>query len=311
MRAPASPVTKTNNTSLSEIFLADDVIGLYRKQLDIDVTSFFTGTPAFYLYRCNDTGYRFYYPENLLGNGKFYEALQGKLGNKYYHDWKFENQLAYDNLAHGDKVLDIGCGTGNFLLKAKNKTATVYGLELNESAVAACNRRGLHVYNQMISDHVANNEETYDMVCAFQVLEHVYDVKDFLDAALKVLKKGGKMVIGVPNSKPYFLGYDKYCTLNLPPHHMGLWNETVFEKLCSLFNLTVLKVEYDVKGRILAEAYLRAKYMSGVKSLPGHHTLIEKLKIGSFALFTLPATWLKKITRGLKGSQRAVLIQKN
>jgi SAM-dependent methyltransferase len=311
MKTPISPVTKTHNTSLSETFLTNDIIGLYRQQLGIDVTSFFGGRPAFYLYRCNDTGYRFYYPENLLGNGQFYETLQNKLGNEYYHDWKFENQLAYDHLSKDDKVLDIGCGTGNFLLKAKNKTASVYGLELNETAVWACNRRGLHVYNQLISDHAEYNKETYDMVCAFQVLEHVYDVKDFLDDALKVLKKGGKMVIGVPNSKPYFLGYDKYCTLNLPPHHMGLWNERVFKKLCSLLNLTVLKIEYDVKGRILAEAYVRAKYISGVKSLPGHHTTMEKLKIGAVAAFTVPATFFKKITRGLEGSHMAVLIQKN
>jgi SAM-dependent methyltransferase len=308
---PVSPLTKTTNTSLSETFLSADVIGLYRQQLGIDVSPFFKDMAEFYLYSCNDTGYRFYHPERLLGNGKFYETLQKTLGDKYYHEWKFENQLAYDHLLGGDKVLDIGCGTGNFLIKAKNKTGSVFGLELNENAMVVCRDRGLRVSNELISEHAANNEETYDMVCAFQVLEHVYDVKNFFDSALKVLKKGGKMIIGVPASEPYFLGYDKYCTLNLPPHHMGLWNEMVFTKLCSLLNLSVLKIEYDIKGRVFAEAYLRAKYMAGVKSLPRHHSVMDHLLIAAFGIITLPLTFFKKISRGLRGSHMAVLVQKN
>jgi SAM-dependent methyltransferase len=311
MISPVSPVTKKNNTTLSDTFLSGDVISLYKQQLDMDVSPFFKDISSIYLYQCNDTGYRFYYPEKLTGNGKFYEVLQRKLGADYYHEWKFENQLAYDNLLPGDKVLDIGCGTGNFLIRAKYKTDTVYGLELNEKAVSVCKARGLIVNNQLIEDHAKNNEEVYDVVCMFQVLEHIYDVKIFLDAALKVLKKGGKMIIGVPNCEPYFFGYDKYCTLNLPPHHMGLWNEMVFEKLSSLFNLSVLKVEYDIKGRLLAESYLRAKYLAGVKSLPGRHSLKEKIQIAALAFISIPVTFVKKVCKGLHGSHMSVLLQKN
>lgn len=307
---PISPVTKTNNTQLFSSFKGEDIIELYRQQLNIDVSRFFKKSSEFYLYKCIKTGYKFYYPQGLDGDGKFYEALQTQLGQGYYHEWKFENQLAFDEIKAGDKVLDIGCGIGNFLIKAKEKTSNIYGLELNEKAVNVCLARGLNVQKELIRDHAGNHKEFYDVVCMFQVLEHIYDVKEFIDASLKVLKKGGKLIIGVPSNEPYFLGYDKYCTLNLPPHHMGLWNKDVFKKISNLFNLSILKIKYDTKGRVLTEAYLRAKYSAGIKSLPGRLSLIEKIKAGCFACVTLPLTIIKKITRGLNGSHIAIVFQK-
>lgn len=310
MTNPICPITKKNTTELFSSFKGKDIIELYRAQLDIDVSRFFKDHPVFDLYQCNETGYKFYYPQDLSGDGKFYETLQIQLGDEYYHEWKFENQLAFDAIQANDRVLDIGCGIGNFLAKAVEKTSQVYGLELNENAISICISKGLNVYRESIQDHAATHKEYYDVICVFQVLEHIYAVKEFIDSTLKALKKGGKLIIGVPNNQPYFLGYDKYCTLNLPPHHMGLWNEGVFEKFAKLFNLSILEVKYDTKGRILTEAYLRAKYLTGVKSLIGKHSLLEKIKIGFLAFITLPATIIKKMTKRLNGSHMVLMLKK-
>ena len=310
MTPQVCPITKKNSTELFASFEGKDIIELYRQHLNIDVSRFFKDHTVFYLYRCNETGYKFYYPRDLCGDGKFYEDLQTQLGPEYYHEWKFENQLAFDEIKAGNKVLDIGCGIGNFLTKVAEKTNHAYGLELNEKAISICTGKGLNVYRELIQDHAKGHKEYYDVICMFQVLEHVYDVKEFIDSSLKSLKKGGKLIIGVPNSEPYFLGYDKYCTLNLPPHHMGLWNKTVFERFAELFNLSILKVKYDTKGRILTEAYLRAKYLAGVKSLVGKHSTLEKIKIGYLAFITLPATIIKKLAKGLNGSHMLLILQK-
>lgn len=305
-----SPVTGDANTTLTDIFFSSDIIKLYQDQLGIDVSSFFTGKESFSLYRCNDTGYRFYYPQGMDGDGDFYARLQQSLGDDYYHDWKFEYQLALDLLQPGDKVLDIGCGIGKFLGRAKDKAAEVVGLELNEQAVNLCKQNGLTVYNELIDEHAAKKEGYYDVVCFFQVLEHIYDVRPFLENALKACKRNGKLIIGVPNNEPYFWGYDKYCTLNLPPHHMGLWNKEVFVKTAPLFHLRMLDVVYDVKGSIRTEAYLRAKYMAHIKSTPAKHTLAEKIKMLALGLITVPLTIYKKFTKGLHGSHIAVVFEK-
>ena len=309
MNNPASPVTNAGTTTLTDTFRSSDVINLYKDQFGIEVAHFFSGE-TFSIYRCDQTGYRFYHPKGMDGDGAFYATLQQKFGDEYYHDWKFENQLAYDHIKPTDKVLDIGCGVGKFLERARGKAAEVCGLELNEKAVEVCKQKGLSVYNEMIGDHAAKKEGYYDVVCMFQVLEHIYDIKSFLEDSLKALKKGGKLVIGVPNSEPYFKSYDKYCTLNLPPHHMGLWNKEVFDKIASVFNIKILETTYDVKGDIKVESYLRAKYIGNVISPAGLHTTGEKIKMALLGLITVPLSIIKKITKGINGSHIAVVFEK-
>lgn len=310
MNNPLSPITANNNITLTDTFCSNDIIKLYKDQLDIDVSASFSGIQSVFLYQCNQTGYRFYYPEGLNGDGHFYARLQQQMNDAYYLGWKFENQLALNIIKMGDKVLDIGCGNGNFLEKVKEKAKEVTGLELNDEAVKICKQKGLQVVNEVISEHAVNKTDHYDVVCIFQVLEHIYDVRSFLADSLKVLKKGGKLIIGVPNSEPYFQGYDKYSTLNLPPHHMGLWNKRIFENLEQLFNLKMKQAVYDVKGRTLAYAYLKAKYLANIKSLPGSHTFSEKIKMILWGSVTVPMAILKKITSGINGSHLAVVFEK-
>jgi SAM-dependent methyltransferase len=142
-------------------------------------------------------------------------------------------------------VLDIGCGRGAFLSNIKNKVASCTGLEFNDQAIEKARQAGLDVRKEMIETHAAANPEKYSVVCFFQVLEHINEVKQFLDAALKTLKSGGLLIIGVPNSDPWLLKYDKFHTLNLPPHHAGLWNGAVFQRLDRFFPMKLEKIGYE------------------------------------------------------------------
>ena len=76
----------------------------------------------------------------------------------------------------------------------------------------------------------------FSFICSFQVLEHVYEVYGFLNSAIALLKNKGKLIIAVPNNNPYFLKHDKYHTLNLPPHHMGIWDERSLKFIGKLFD---------------------------------------------------------------------------
>ncbi|QHS59750.1 class I SAM-dependent methyltransferase [Chitinophaga agri] len=236
-----SPVTGGNRVELITTFPTESIVKIYEDKLNVDTRRFFKGVPAVELYECTETGYRFYAPEGILGDGQFYADLN-KDNEGYYPTNKWEHKYAISQIKPGEKVLEIGAGDGFFLEQLKKANIDAIGLELNLDAIAKGEKKGLRMYNEMIEDHAAAHPDTYDVVCCFQVLEHIYQVKSFLDAAIKALKKGGKLIIGVPNNNPYMFKQDKWQTLNLPPHHAGLWNRKAFTELPKFYNITPLDI---------------------------------------------------------------------
>ena len=263
----SSPVTASHNTTAVDEFETARIINLY-KAMGINVERFFIGLDKVSLYQCNDTLFRFYYPFTIFGDDEFYQELYTSIPN-YYHPSRWEYSYAHEKIKPGSLVLEIGCGAGIFLDKLKMSGSKAEGLELNSKAIADCKAKGLNVHAELIESFAQKNQNGYDVVCSFQVLEHVAEVKSFLTSALTALKPGGKLIISVPNSHPYFLKHDKYHTLNMPPHHSGLWNKTSLEKLTTCFpmRLESMKTEplkeykewyltqvkyYEHKGSILA-----------------------------------------------------------
>jgi SAM-dependent methyltransferase len=236
-----SPVTGGNRVELITTFPTESIVKIYEDKLKVDTRRFFKGVPAVELYECSDTGYRFYYPEGILGDGQFYADLH-KDNEGYYPTNKWEHKYAISQVTPGQKVLEIGAGDGFFLEQLKRANVDAIGLELNLDAIAKGEKKGLRIYNEMIEDHAAAHAGEYDVVCCFQVLEHIYNVKSFLDASIKALKKGGKLIIGVPNNNPYMFKQDKWHTLNLPPHHAGLWNKRAFTELQKFYDITPVDI---------------------------------------------------------------------
>ena len=233
-----SPLTNSTNIKLERSIKTALIIEKWQKD-GIDVSRFFVNLDEIKLYRCLDSGYRFFYPFNLEGDNQFYQDLQKFPW--YYFDWKWEYNIALKQIKPGDKVLEIGCGDGSFLKKLSEKNIKVRGLEFNEEAIKKCRERGLNVTGETIQEHAQNHKNEYDVTCSFQVMEHIADIKNALTASLGVLKKGGKLIISVPNNDS-FLGKDKFNLTNLPPHHQGLWNENSLKNLEKIYPLKLEKI---------------------------------------------------------------------
>ncbi len=241
----ASPITGNNTAIEIDRLDTDKIIHQYRKELGMDVSRFFKDLQEVTINECIDSKYRFFYPYSVFGDSAFYRALQNVQGGNYYPKEKWEYQEALSLVEQGMTVLEIGSGAGYFMDKVRGRNATVTGLELNAEAAEDCRQKGMDVRTELLSDHARNNRERYDIVCAFQVLEHITEVRAFILDCLSVLKKGGLLVFAVPNSNPYLFHYDKYHTLNLPPHHAGLWNETSMKNMEHFFDLELKAVAFE------------------------------------------------------------------
>jgi len=228
-----SPIGEGLRAAFADEVHVGCIIEKYKSDYGLDVSSYFGSRQAVKVYRCCRTGYRFYYPHNLAGREDLYAALQQRPG---YYRFKWEHQIALRYVHAGENVLEVGCGGGLFLEQLKLRGIDGLGLELSSDAVAEAAKRGVTVRRALLAEH-ASEGTVHDAVCAFQVLEHVPCVGAFIKDALTVLKPGGAFIVGVPNSNPYLYRYEKDHTLNLPPHHMGLWDVSALRNITSIFGL--------------------------------------------------------------------------
>ena len=130
------------------------------------------------------------------------------------------------------------------------------------------------IVNQTIQEFAKKNSQKFDVVCSFQVLEHVADVKNFISSSLAVLRPGGRMIISVPNNDAELIKQNDFI-LNLPPHHMGLWDLNSLIKLQHFFALRVESIHLEP---------LQAYHVAFMARLVNRN-IEEKLnqKIGSFS----------------------------
>lgn len=97
------------------------------------------------------------------------------------------------------RMLDFGCGAGEFLLAMRAKGWACFGVEPNDAARAAARARGLDV-RPTLEGSDGFHGESFDYVRANHSLEHVRTPRETLRAMHRMLKPGGTLFVGVPTS---------------------------------------------------------------------------------------------------------------
>lgn len=169
----------------------------------------------FSIVACPACGFKYTNPrpdENSIG--KYYESedyvshSNSKKGiiNSVYHfvrEYSLKQKVKMINsLSAKGHLLDIGCGTGEFLATAAKDGWKVQGIEPNDKArnQAIQNHKLAVGTPESIKDLQANS---YDVISMWHVLEHVHQLNERLEEISKLLKVGGKAVIAVPNHASY------------------------------------------------------------------------------------------------------------
>jgi len=116
-------------------------------------------------------------------------------------------------------VLDLGCGDGSItmLIAGRVGAKKVYGVDLDDEALARASERGLSVFKADLSrDSIPLPDESVDLVLALEVIEHLVNPDHMLREARRVLRSGGSLVISTPNLASWvnrvvlLLGYQPY-----------------------------------------------------------------------------------------------------
>lgn len=124
------------------------------------------------------------------------------------------------------KALDIGCGNGKFMHMMNSLGWQFEGVEISPLAVDVCREAGLKVFHGDLQA-AAFEDNTFDLVSARHVIEHVPNPENFVGEIARILKKGGRLLIRTPNSQA--LGrkwFGTYWYANDVPRHLVLFHRT-------------------------------------------------------------------------------------
>ena len=157
------------------------------------------------------------------------------------------------------RILDIGAGTGDFLLEAKNQNWEILGIEPNDKAKRIAVGKGIK-FGDTIEKLESNS---FDVITMWHVLEHVPDVEHQVAELKRLLKPSGTIVIAVPNFKSYDAKYYKeFWAAYDVPRHLWHFSKTAIEKLFDKQNMNL----EDIKPMWFDSFYvslLSEKYKTG------------------------------------------------
>jgi len=164
-------------------------------------------------------------------------------------------------------ILDIGCGTGDFLEACKNNDWKITGAEPNEGARNLTIKKteiGIHTN---IEEILENNSNKFDVITMWHVLEHVPNLQEYISSLKNLLRPNGVLIIAVPNYKSYdAVYYGKFWAAYDVPRHLWHFSQKSINLLFKDFGLELVKT-LPMKFDAYYVSLLSEKYKSG-KSNP-------------------------------------------
>src|ERR1035441_409829 len=264
----ACPLCGSLKVELLEQIPALQLSESYRRVYGYSPLNEFAGTHNFDYRRCGECDLRFFHPPTA-GTEALYNALRIRMGAHYYMEAKPEYDIAARRIGERKTVLDVGCGVGAFAAAIPDSRYT--GLELNSGAADEARLLGREVIKETIEEHSAKQPGRYDVVCSFQVLEHVADVRGFLAGCLLALKPGGLLITCVPSFDSY-LSLQANALLNLPPHHLSHWSDRCLRGIGEIFPLRLEAIEHELLADVHRDSYTETLVMTAFRV---RHNLLD------------------------------------
>lgn len=170
------------------------------------------------------------------------KRLLAKLESVLFYDSVYRAQVSIvdrNTRAPGAKpgrLLDIGCGRGRRLLHFRDRGYDVCGLDFQPEAVEYLNEtlQIPCVQSDLAGMTAFYEPNSFDLITAFHVLEHVLDVRESLEKCLTILKPGGWLAVAIPiadSTQALALG-KRWTGYTEAPRHISLPARDALVELC-------------------------------------------------------------------------------
>lgn len=181
-----------------------------------------------------------------------------------------KERLISKNVVGEKTLLDVGAGTGDFLLETKNRSWVVEGVEPNRGAKDRANAKGIILHETLQS--IKNKK--YSIITLWHVLEHLPNLELQIKDLVSLLNDNGTLVVAVPNFKSYDAGhYKEFWAAYDVPRHLWHFSKSSIEKLFAAQGMKVVEIKPMVFDSFYV-SLLSEKYKSG------HTNLVKAFAVG-------------------------------
>jgi len=240
-------------------FSADCPICKEGKQF-IFVRDFIKDGQEYSLYECECCRVQFWVPQKIIGN-VWYEnnnpyqvrSLAGIKISRGYHKVFLKNNKSFPI---NTKVLDLGCGTGEFIAELKKRGCNVFGVDFDRDAIKiAKDELGLeNVYPLSFEEFFKKQDlPKFDIITAFEVIEHLTDPLAFMNSVKALLKEDGRIILSTPCRERILPDLNNW---DFPPHHFLRWNQEAISNIFSKIGFKISDISYVEQFKILSETVM-------------------------------------------------------
>lgn len=124
---------------------------------------------------------------------------QAYKNHKCYSRFDQRLKIMASMVDENQKILDLGCGTGDFIKLLKNKKSIIEGIEISKKVAAIGKKNGHKITVADLHKTFPYKKNNFDTVTAGEIIEHIYDTDFFLEEIKRILKPQGCLILSTPN----------------------------------------------------------------------------------------------------------------
>ena len=233
---PLCPITKQPALRRVQRFSVSLLTDLWRRAFGVDIAGLYQGISHIGLYEAHCG--LFFFDPMIPGERRFYDSFYGALHAQNVITARLRERVEFRRAANlipaGASVLDVGCGNGAFgrlVPHAHYRGLDPYAPRDADTAVI----------RETLETHAEHHRGAYDVVCAFQVIEHTSDPRGFAERLIRLLRPNGLLIVCAPLHPSPLTEIPNFLT-NIPPHHMTWWNTRAFCALVEQLDLRPLEI---------------------------------------------------------------------